>query len=530
MADRLGIPRLSGNGRIVAATALDSFGVGMFIPLNFLFFLLTTDLTVQEVGYGTSLATLLSLPVAPLAGIAVDRWGPKASLVANNLLATVGYLCYLLVDSQASLVAVLFVVLCAERVYWVSWPAFVADLAQGEELDRWYAFTAAGKNASVGLGGAVGGALLGTGWSGAAVLIVLINAGTSAVTALLFAYPGRRVRAAAAPRPATTAVPEADGGQDGEKDGEKSGEKGGWRALRGDRTVFVLIGAQTAFVFAWLIPTTVLPVYLVAVRGLPAWLPSTAFTLNALLIVVAQSALTARLATVRRSRVVVRSAVLMLATLLLLAVLPAAGSAVGVVLVCAAVVLFTFGQMAATPAMTAVSATVAPRHARGRYLSVVNLTWTVSAITGPALVGALIERHTLVLWGVLGVLTALGGAGYHLAGRMSPERLGAPRGGTAGAPREQAAGMPRDEAARVPRSQATEPPGGQLTGPEPDGVTGVPRGPVGNQVSGAPRGPVTGPEPPAGNRRRSPSGPSRTPRADGRSGPDPGRGGTRRPG
>ncbi|MYT93873.1 MFS transporter [Streptomyces sp. SID8359] len=502
VADRLGIPRLSGNGRIVAATALDSFGVGMFIPLNFLFFLLTTDLTVQEVGYGTSLATLLSLPVAPLAGIAVDRWGPKASLVANNLLATVGYLCYLLVDSQASLVAVLFVVLCAERVYWVSWPAFVADLAQGEELDRWYAFTAAGKNASVGLGGAVGGALLGTGWSGAAVLIVLINAGSSAVTALLFAYPGRRVRAAVAPRPATTAVPEADGGQDGEQDGEKSGEKGGWRALRGDRTVFVLIGAQTAFVFAWLIPTTVLPVYLVAVRGLPAWLPSTAFTLNALLIVVAQSALTARLATVRRSRVVVRSAVLMLATLLLLAVLPAAGGAVGVVLVCAAVVLFTFGQMAATPAMTAVSATVAPRHARGRYLSVVNLTWTVSAITGPALVGALIERHTLVLWGVLGVLTALGGAGYHLAGRMSPERLGAPRGETAEAPREQAAGMPRDEAARVPRSQATEPPGGQLTGPEP----------------------------PAGNRRRSPSGPSRTPRADGHSGPDPGRGGTRRPG
>ncbi|NGO84461.1 MFS transporter [Streptomyces sp. 196(2019)] len=502
VADRLGIPRLSGNGRIVAATALDSFGVGMFIPLNFLFFLLTTDLTVQEVGYGTSLATLLSLPVAPLAGIAVDRWGPKASLVANNLLATVGYLCYLLVDSQASLVAVLFVVLCAERVYWVSWPAFVADLAQGEELDRWYAFTAAGKNASVGLGGAVGGALLGTGWSGAAVLIVLINAGTSVVTALLFAYPGRRVRAAAAPRPATTAVPETDGGQDGEQDGEKSGEKGGWRALRGDRTVFVLIGAQTAFVFAWLIPTTVLPVYLVAVRGLPAWLPSTAFTLNALLIVVAQSALTARLATVRRSRVVVRSAVLMLATLLLLAVLPAAGSAVGVVLVCAAVVLFTFGQMAATPAMTAVSATVAPRHARGRYLSVVNLTWTVSAITGPALVGALIERHTLVLWGVLGVLTALGGAGYHLAGRMSPERLGAPRVRTAEAPRSQTAEAPREQAARVPRSQATEPPGGQLTGPEP----------------------------PAGNRRRSPSGPSRTPRADGRSGPDPGRGGTRRPG
>ncbi|MBK5990654.1 MFS transporter [Streptomyces sp. MBT58] len=470
LADRLGVPRLSGNGRIVTATALDSFGVGMFIPLNFLFFLLTTDLTVQQVGYGTSLATLLSLPVAPLAGIAVDRWGPKASLVANNLISTVGFLCYLLVDSQASLVVVLFVVLCAERLYWVAWPAFVADLAEGEELDRWYAFTAAGKNASVGLGGAAGGALLGTGWSGAAVLIVVVNAGTSAITALLFAYPGRGVRTAAAPPP-EAAAPKATGGAADESAVESTGEEeGGWRSLLGDRTVFVLIGAQTAFVFAWLIPTTVLPVYLVAVRGLPPWLPSTAFTLNALLIVVAQSALTARLATVRRSRVVVRSAALMLATLLLLAVLPAAGSAVGVALVFAAVALFTFGQMAATPAMTAVSATVAPRRARGRYLSVVNLTWTVSAITGPALVGALIEDHTLLLWAVLAVLTALGGLGYHVAGRMAPERLGAPR-------------------ARV-----------------------------------------SAPEPPGGSRPRSPTDPARRPRADGRTGRGPGRGRTRRPG
>ncbi|WP_317452131.1 MULTISPECIES: MFS transporter [unclassified Streptomyces] len=451
LADRLGVPRLSGNGRIVAATALDSFGVGMFIPLNFLFFLLTTDLTVQQVGYGTSLATLLSVPVAPLAGSAVDRWGPKASLVANNILATGGYLCYLLVDSQVSLVAVLFVVLCAERMYWASWPAFVADMAQGEELDRWYAFTAAGKNASVGLGGAAGGALLASGWSGAAVLIVLLNAVTSAVTALLFAFPGRRVSVSAALTGAAGGAGEPEdgrgtGGGDGSRGGDGSGSgsggsgreadgAGGWRSLLGDRTVFLLIGAQTVFVFAWLVPTTVLPVYLVEVRGLPAWLPSTALTLNALLIVVAQSTLTARLAMVRRSRVIVRGAGLMLGTVALLALLPVAGEGAGVGLVYVAVVLFTFGQMTATPAMTAVSATVAPRRARGRYLSVVNLTWTVSAITGPALVGALVERHTPVLWAVLAALTALGGLGYHLAGRMAPERLGAPRAkpATAGA-------------------------------------------------------------------------------------------------
>lgn len=75
----------------------------------------------------------------------MDRWGPRACLVANNVRAATGYLCYLLVDSLAALVASMSVVLCAERLYWAAWPAFVAELADGAELDRWYAFTAAGR-------------------------------------------------------------------------------------------------------------------------------------------------------------------------------------------------------------------------------------------------------------------------------------------------------------------------------------------------------------------------------------------------
>jgi MFS family permease len=410
---RLGIPQLAGHGRIVAAVALDSFGVGMFIPLNFLFFLLTTDLTVAEVGFGTSVATLLSLPLAPLAGAAVDRWGPKASLVANNLFATAGYLSYLLVDSLPALIAALFVVLCAERLYWASWTAFVADLAEDTELDRWYAFTAAGKNASTGLGSAAGAVLLASGMSGAAALIVIINAATSAITAMLFAFPGRR---GSTPPARPVRAPESDG----------EPAPAGWRILLGDRTLLVLIGAQTALSFGWLIPTLVLPVYLVEVSGLPAWLPASALTLNALLIVVAQSALTARLDTLRRCRVISASAMVMVGTIALLALVSTVPAQVAIGLVFAAVLLFTIGQMAATPALTAISATVAPRHVRGRYLSLFSLTWALSMVTGPALVGALVEWQPQVLWVVLAALVGLGGLGYRIADRLLPERRPTP--------------------------------------------------------------------------------------------------------
>ncbi|BAJ31552.1 putative truncated major facilitator superfamily transporter [Kitasatospora setae KM-6054] len=194
---RLGLPDLAGHGRIVAATVLDAFGVGMFVPLSFLFFVLTTDLTVARVGLGSALATLLSLPVAPLAGALVDRWGPRTALIANNLLAAAGYLGYLLVDSLPGLVAAMLVVLSAERLYFAAWPGFVADLAEGAELDRWYAFTTAGTNAAAGLGGAAGGLLLGTGWPGAAVAVVLVNAATSVLAAVLLAARGARNHPAA---------------------------------------------------------------------------------------------------------------------------------------------------------------------------------------------------------------------------------------------------------------------------------------------------------------------------------------------
>ncbi|RLU81378.1 MFS transporter [Streptomyces griseocarneus] len=402
----------------------------MFTPLSFLFFLLTTDLTIAQVGVGSSIATLLSVPLAPLAGMAVDRWGPRVSLIANNLFAAVGYLCYLLVDSMASLVASMFVVLCAERLYWAAWPAFVADIAEGTELDRWYAFTAAGKNASVALGGVVGGLVLGSGWPEAARLIVVLNAATSVLTAGLFWKP---VGPARTPRGTDSRSADAEATKDSEAapDGDATG--GGWRAILQDRLLLHVLASQAALTFGWLIPTTILPVYLVEVQDLPAWLPSTALTVNALCIVAGQSWLTGRFTAVGRSRVISWASVLILAAVGLLALVPATDGPVTIVAVLLAVLVFTAGQMTATPAIVALSATIPPPRARGRFLSLFNLTWTLSATAGPALVGTLIEGHGPLLWIVLAVLVSLGGLGYRLAGHRAPDRLGSPRAASANA-------------------------------------------------------------------------------------------------
>ncbi|MEU3493620.1 hypothetical protein ABZ747_09005 [Kitasatospora cineracea] len=71
-------------------------------------------------------------------------------------------------------------------------------------------------------------------------------------------------------------------------------------------------------------------------------------------------------------------------------------------------------------AATAISATAAPPGSRGRYLSLFNLTWALSTIAGPLLVGALIEHHAALFWTVLALLVTTGGLSYHLAARWSP--------------------------------------------------------------------------------------------------------------
>ncbi|MGW4807741.1 MFS transporter [Kitasatospora sp. NPDC004272] len=413
---RFGVPDLTGHRRIVAATVLDAFGVGMFVPLSFLFFVLTTRLTVVQVGFGSSLATLLSLPLAPLAGALVDRWGARTSLIANNLLAAAGYLGYLLVDSLSGLVAAMLVVLSAERLYFAAWPGFVADLAEGAELDRWYAFTTAGSNAAAGLGGAAGGLLLGTGWPGAAVAVVAVNAATSVAAAVLLLAPGPR----SGPRGGRPGSPAGRPGAlpdslPGSRPGSRSGgpaDAPGWGTLLRERRLLGLLAAQAALGFGWLVPTVVLPVYLVKVAGLPAWVPSTALTLNAVLIVLAQSATTARLVVFSRTRVVGWASALMAAAIAALAF--GGGRAWSVF---GAVPLFTAGQLLAGPACTAIAATAAPAAAHGRFLALVNLAWAVSAIGGPLLVGTLIEQHGTLFWSLLATLVAAGGLGFRAAGR-----------------------------------------------------------------------------------------------------------------
>lgn len=71
------------------------------------------------------------------------------------------------------------------------------------------------------------------------------------------------------------------------------------------------------------------------------------------------------------------------------------------------IVVWTFGEMIASPISAAFVADLAPDHLRGRYMGYFGLSWAFGFILGPALGSILFARAPSLLWGTCGVLGAL---------------------------------------------------------------------------------------------------------------------------
>jgi hypothetical protein len=61
----------------------------MFVPLTFLFFVLTTQMGTAAIGTAVSAGTLLAWPVGLLAASVVDRVGASRMVAVNNLLSAI---------------------------------------------------------------------------------------------------------------------------------------------------------------------------------------------------------------------------------------------------------------------------------------------------------------------------------------------------------------------------------------------------------------------------------------------------------
>jgi MFS family permease len=396
LTDKLGFPSLGHHRRFVGAVAIDAVGSGVFMPVSMLYFLVTTDLSLVQIGAAISIASAASIPAGPLLGGLVDRWGAKRILLVGNFMQFVGFLAYLVTDSFVGLTLWTVVVSIGRTAFWGSYGNIVAAISQPGEREKWFGFLGALRNVGFAIGGLASGVAITIGTQSAYLTVVLVNAVSYAVAfLLLLAVP---------PTPPS---------------GHRSPESA-WATVLRDRPYRLLWLVQLTYSTAMMVLNFAMPVYAVTVLGLPGWVTGAVFTVNTLMVGFGQGLVVRGLTGHRRWRVLVLTNLVFAGSFVVLLGASVLSVALATVALLVGSIVYTVGELLGGPVLGALGAEAAPDHLRGRYLSLMQLAWTISGAVAPVTFAWLLERGESPIWVALGAVSLVGALLAARLGRAMP--------------------------------------------------------------------------------------------------------------
>ncbi|WP_408909917.1 MFS transporter [Streptomyces luteolus] len=393
---------------------VDATGSGMYLPVSLLYFHHVTGLPMTQVGAFMTLAALVGLVCTPVTGILVDRFGARAVVVTGYVVRAVGFAAYPLVDDGGQLLLVATLVALGDRSFPAAIQSLIADIAQGTGRDRLIAVQRSLRNAGLGAGGLLAGAVLGIGSDLAYHSLVLGNGAALLLAAgLLGSLPGTRGR--------------SDAGPGAERAQAK--RPGGYRDVLRDRPFVLLTAVNIPIAFGYMVLAVVLPVYVTQVLQASASWPGVLFAVNTVLVAGAQVPVTRLLARHRRTRSAALGGAVLSLSFVFFALLGAApDSGVLIVGVFVATVLFTLGELLHGATASALATEAAPERLRGRYLAFYQFSWSVPATAAPALFTALIAFSPTAMWLLLATCAGLAALALVRLERRLPDAAVRPRG------------------------------------------------------------------------------------------------------
>ena len=395
--ERLGLPQIGKARPFALAMIIDAVGSGLFLPFSLLYFhyAVAVGLSLTEAGLGLTISMLIAVPTPLAAGVLVDRVGPRTVAVATNAARVAGFLGYLLVHDLTALIAVALLISVSDRLFWVAQPALIGEFATSGSRDRWFGLTVALRAVGLGIGGLLAGlAVSSLGIVGYHALVVA-NAVSFALAAVLIA-------SLQVPRRASVAGLAEPGPK-------------GFRAVLADRPFCWIVASNVVFGIARTMILVGFPVYAIQVLGAPAWLAGVLYAVYTALLAVAQTSLVRRLEHHRRTRALMLSALLWAGSFVLLAVAPLLPRQAIVAYLSAVTVLYTGAVMVHAGVIDALVIEAAPDTLRGRYVGGFNLSWAAANALAPGLFTTLLGWYAGLPWIALTALLLLALVGVRRA-------------------------------------------------------------------------------------------------------------------
>ncbi|GAA2457451.1 MFS transporter [Streptomyces pulveraceus] len=392
------------NARIMLlALAVDRTGSGLWAASSVLYLTFVTRLSAQQIGVLLGVAGVAGIAGSPLAGRLAGRFPVRPLLIGCHLLRLVTLGLVLVCTGFDALLPVVAVTYLGDRAAKTLEMLFATRTA-GERRAAYQALSRSAANAGYGVGAGIAAIGLAVGTTGAYRVLILGNALSFVVAAVLVWRTTEPAEGVVEAARAAGAVP---GGQvvDGQvADGPESGRPAGpWR----DRGYLRFVLLDIPMNLDDSVLAVGLPLWLVNRTSAPHALVPAFLVINTVLVVVLQLGVSRRAEGPRRAtRAVLLYGVLMFVCCGFLAVATRGGAwAAGAVLLAAAL-LVTLAELMRSVSSWELAVLLAPQDARAAYLGVAGMAQSIQKSAGPPLLTGVVMAAGPVGWLALGAVVA----------------------------------------------------------------------------------------------------------------------------
>lgn len=394
---------LRGPFRILAiGRFLDSVGSGLTMSLLVVYLAGVRGLPILTATLVLSWMAVIGLALTPMAGTLTDRFGPRRVMLAAVAIEAcgVGLTAFVTNAPQAFAVATLLAV--GGSGIWGPASTFTARMVPDEQRPTAFAVGFMLLNLGLGVGGLIAATIVDISRPSTFQLLYFIDALTyGALWIAVFVLRGH-----GGPSPASA-----------------DHAPGRWSQVLRDSRVMGLIAVSLLLLLCGYGSMEAgLSIYITNVAGESERLIGVVFLANTLTIVVCQLFILGWIRGRSRVRMIGVTGLLWGVAWLIIVPSPAAGTAVGALMLILFAVVFALGESVWSPTVPALVNSIAPDHLRGRYNSAQSLTWSLSAMLAPLPAGLLIGGGHGQAWALiigLGCLVA-GLAAQLLRRRLTP--------------------------------------------------------------------------------------------------------------
>jgi MFS family permease len=374
--------------RLAVITLVDTFGDGLFLTIGVLYFTRVVGLPAGQVGLGLTIAGGCGVIAGILCGRIADRWPAKPLMIALLVIQALGMLAYPTIGSFWVFLVLACLVGFVDRGVSAVRSALIARSVAGPERVQGKAFLRAVTNVGMGAGSGVAAIALQADTRAAYIALIVIDAATFVVAAVLLS--GLQVQP---PAPAA-------------KTAEARPPRSPWRDRR--YLTFVLLNSVMTLQFCIL--EIGVPLWVVRATSAPRYLVSVLFILNTVLVVLLQMRASRGMEEpLRASRGFRLAGFLVAASCLAYGCAHGLPPAFGVAALLAAGVAQTLGEVLSSAAGWALSFELADPDAPGAYQGVFGSGSSAATMIGPVVITESAIRFGMAGWAGLAALFALTG-------------------------------------------------------------------------------------------------------------------------